>query len=153
MPFPKTDPDPSQESSNVGILSANSIFVEYYPSQTPYTISGSFTLYTITYPFFAGIMFNKNRWISGNNEVQYKCRLLGIYATAENNAAIYFAEQYELSDADAQSAHDTNPIKIPLLQIINGHVKPLASIAEQTLKNSSSEPVSFNYTITTNPNC
>ena len=148
-PLDPKNPDPG----SVDILSSNSIFVEYYPSQKPYTIEGSFTLYAATYPFFAGIMFNKNRWISGNLEGKNKCRLLGIYASSETNAGIYFAEQYELSDKDAlaENPKNPNPVKIPLLQIINGHVSALAQISNNTLKNLSLEPVTFNFKITTNP--
>ena len=140
-------------ADNIGVVSSNNIFVEHYPSQKPYTIAGSFTLYKITYPFFAGIMFNKNRWISGNMEGQHKCRLVGIYASSITTAGIYFAEQYELSDADALAEDSKNPtpIKIPLMQIMNKHVNPLAAISDKTITKVNSEPVTFNFKITTNP--
>lgn len=148
-PFDPKKPDPT----TVGVLSSNNIFVEYYPSTKPYTISGSFTLYTISYPFFAGIMFNKNRWISGNSEGEHKCRLLGIYATSTSDASVYFAEQYELSNKDAlkENAKKPTPIKKPLFQIVNGHVQPLVSISEKIMLAAKSEPITFNFKITTNP--
>lgn len=137
----------------ISVISLNSIFVEYYPSQKPYTIAGSFTLYKATFPFFAGIMFNKNRWISGDQEGQNKCRLVGIYASSATTAGIYFAEQYELSNADALAEDPKNPtpIKMPLMQIMNGHVSPLVNISDTTLAKISSEPIAFNFKITTNP--
>ena len=140
-------------TDDMSVISLNSIFVEYYPSQKPYTITGSFTLYKTTFPFFAGIMFNKNRWISGNQEGQNKCRLVGIYATSATTAGIYFAEQYELSNADAIAENSKNPtpIKMPLMQIMNGHVNPLAPVSDTTLAKISSEPIVFNFTITTSP--
>ena len=145
--FDPTKPDPI----TVSALCTNSIFVEYYPSIKPYTISGSFTLYSLSYPFFAGIMFNKNRWISGDLEGEFKSRLFGIYATSASTAGIYFAEQYELSNADATASNDSNPVKQPLLQIINGHVKSLSPINQSILNKITSEPITFHFTITTNP--
>lgn len=147
IPFPPTDPNPITDASNISVDSGNNIFVEYYPSQKPYTISGSFTLYKITYPFFTGIMFNKNRWISGNIDGENKCRVLGIYATSAKTAGIYFAEEYD----NITNSSDTTPIKIPLLQIMKGLVTSLAPISEQIITNVNSEPVTFNFKITTNP--
>ncbi len=148
-PFNTQSPDPA----TVNVLSSNNIFVEYYPSQKPYTIAGTFTIYAITFPFFVGVMFNKNRWISGNMDGMDKGRLLGIYATSATSAGIYFAEQYELSQADAQTENQKNPtpIKIPLLQIINGHVNSLAPIAEANITAINTEPITFHFKITTNP--
>ena len=133
------------------MLSSNNIFVEYYPSQKPYTITGSFTLYKVTYPFFVGIMLNKNRWISGNQEGEQRCRLLGIYATSESAANIYCAEQYELSAADAKAKHDIAPVKIPLFQIMNGLVNPLATLSSTFLQTINSQPITCNFNITTSP--
>jgi len=151
IPFPAADPDPKKQATAIDLLSTNNIFVEYYPSQKPYTISGSLTLYKATYPFFTGIMFNKTRWISGNQEGEHQCRLLGIYATSATTAGIYFAEQYKLSDQDLQKNPVMVPVQIPLAQIMNGSIKQLAPISAQSMNALSSGPVTFQFSISTSP--
>ena len=42
------------------------IFTEYITSEKEYTIEAEITLVDCTYPFFAGIVFNKARWVSGS---------------------------------------------------------------------------------------
>ena len=39
VPFPSKNTDASTQASNIDVLSSNNIFVEYYPSQKPYTIT------------------------------------------------------------------------------------------------------------------
>jgi hypothetical protein len=63
----------------------NAIFTEYVTSKRPYEIEVEITLIAVEMPFFAGIVFNKARWISGSLERMYAGRAVGLYGIQENN--------------------------------------------------------------------
>lgn len=126
----------------------NAIYAEYYTNKSSYTIEGTITLYHIDYPFFAGIICNKARWISGDYESIRKCRMIGIYGTNPTNVGIYFAEQYTMTADQIKQFPNENPIQTPLQQIINGKIKPSIPISEQTIATVQQEPLSLQFTMT-----
>ncbi len=128
----------------------NSIFTEYVTTANSYKISGTMTLYSVTYPFFAGIIFNKARWISGDFEAIRKCRMMGIYATSANDIGLYFAQQYTMTDAQLQAAPNQTPIQTPLQQILNQQVKKQIDLSTQKpLDGLAQGPVVMEFEITT----
>lgn len=123
----KTDDEGNVTSTSLQAEN-NSIFAEYYTNKDTYTIAGSITLHAIDYPFFAGIMMNKARWISGDFESVRKCRMIGIYGISPENINIYFAQQFTMTDEQITDSTSDTPIQTPLQQIINSKVKPSLSL-------------------------
>lgn len=79
-----------QDDSTTGQLTAdkainNSIFTEWFSRSASYEIECEITLYEISYPFFAGLIFNKARWVSGDLARLQQYRLCGLYGTTNNN--------------------------------------------------------------------
>jgi len=70
-----------QSKVNSAVAEFNQIFTEYYTTQSSYTIKIQVTLINCSYPFFAGILFNKARWLSGSPDRMYSYRLVGLYGT------------------------------------------------------------------------
>lgn len=81
----------------------NSIFAEWFSRAASYEIECDITLYQVSYPFFAGVIFNKARWISGNESRLQKYRLLGVYGDANQNIQLCFAEAVQTAPATANS--------------------------------------------------
>lgn len=129
----------------------NAIYAEYFTAAASYTIAGTVTLNIVNYPFFAGIIFNKARWISGDFEAIRKCRMVGIYGISPTNIGVYFAQQYTMTDAQLTASGSQTPIQTPLQQIINNQVKPSIPILSSTLTSLPNTPVTFNFTITNSP--
>ena len=59
------------------------IFTDYSSPKAQYEIEVECRLINATYPFFAGIMFNKARWISAVPERYLQSRMVGIYGTTD----------------------------------------------------------------------
>lgn len=129
----------------------NAIFAEYCTHKQTYTIAGSITLYNVQFPFFAGIMFNKARWISGDFESIRKCRMLGIYGDSNKNIGIYFAQQYTMTDGQVQATQADSPIQTPLQQILQGQIKPSIILPEETFATLTTAPVTINFTLKNSP--
>lgn len=131
----------------------NSIFTEYITTAASYTISGSITFYQVTYPFFVGIIFNKTRWISGNYESLRKSRMVGIYGKTDSDIGVYFSEQTTMTDAQLKASGGTNPIQTPLQQVLSttGVAAKKTTIPLDTFTNIKTDPVIFNFEITTTP--
>lgn len=76
----KTDPATNKPGQDVPEF--NNIFTEAIINSAAYEIEAECTIYTTSSsPFFAGIMFNKARWISGDPERLTGYRLFGIYGS------------------------------------------------------------------------
>lgn len=129
----------------------NAIFTEYNNSAASYAIAGSISLYHIDYPFFAGIIFNKARWISGDFESIRKCRMIAIYGSSANDIGVYFAQQYTMSAEQLKATNSQDPIQTPLQQIINNKVDKQINLPNDTFANLHNEPTIFNYEITNAP--
>lgn len=125
----------------------NSIFTEWN-SSTNYEISCDITLYKVSYPFYAGIIFNKARWISGDTYGIEKYRTLGIYGDANKNITLCFAQQK--TDDSAKGTTPTPP-NTPLDQIYQNQAKQNFTINQNTFKNISTAPITFHIKIKPTP--
>ena len=146
--------DPKQISAFGDIVSPESdhIFTEYSAHKAEYEINVECRLINCTYPFFAGIMFNKGRWISGAPERFYQCRLLGFYGTADQHSHainICFAQQkIGQKDKDGKKVPDINT---PLQQITTNNQTYLASLSKEDVALLIKDPITFIINIVTKP--
>lgn len=132
VPFtPEPNAPPAQAQNNA-------IFTEYISDTSQYDIQVELTLYEITYPFFAGIMFHKARWVSGDLERFRQCRLVGIYGKTDSTG-IHFAQQ-----------RTTEQTIVSPLELI---VSPQSTnvIPLKPLVCSPESPITFKLTINTSP--
>ena len=81
----------------------NSIFAEWHTRSQSYEIECDITLYQVSYPFFAGIILNKARWISGNEARLQKYRFFGLYGDVNQNLQLCFAEAVQTAAATSSS--------------------------------------------------
>ncbi len=103
-----------------GVLTAdqainNMIFTEWISRSPSYEIECEITLYKISYPFFAGLVFNKARWISGDMQRFQKYRLVGIYGANQDQIQCSFAEFFSSKKSSKDS---TSIVHDPLSQIL-----------------------------------
>lgn len=151
--------------NSTALAQNNSIFAEYFTVQPTYTIAGTITLYAVSYPFFVGIMLNKQRWISGNSTTLFSSRLVGLLGnsmidqtsgTPTLTCNIYGAEQRNLTDDELKQAlaHDpkANPFQSPLYQIIHEQVSPVGQLDAAPLTTLVQAPVTYMFEITTTTN-
>jgi hypothetical protein len=129
----------------------NAIYAEYFTTAPSYTIAGTISLNRADAPFFAGIIFNKARWISGDFEAIRKCRMIGIYGATPTDIGVYFAQQFTMNDAQLKANPDDDPIQTPLQQIIKGKVNKLINLPSQAFTNLPNAPLTFNYEIMNSP--
>lgn len=129
----------------------NAIYAEYFTTAPSYTIAGTISLQSVSFPFFAGIIFNKSRWISGDFEAIRKCRMIGIYGKSNTDVGIYFAQQYTMTDAQIKANPNDDPIQTPLQQIINNKVNKQINLPATVFTNLQNGPITFNYEITNSP--
>lgn len=89
------------QMSNVSFLDSNntanqapnnSIFTEFFTRSATYAIECEITVHSVSYPFFAGLIFNQARWISGDESRLQKSRLFGLYGDANQQVQVCFAE-------------------------------------------------------------
>lgn len=142
--------------------SFNSIFTEYIPPSTnPYDIEVDCTLVQTAYPFFAGVMFNKSRWISGNPECLSQYRLIGFYGTQEKAddpktraINLCFAQQKLIIPSDTSKK---SQIIGPLEQIMSEKTTVVCALSEQAatkddVQNLIRNPQTYTIQIRTNVN-
>lgn len=79
--------DTKQQNLFVQDPSLHQIFTEYVTDKASYEIEIECTLINVTYPFFVGIACNRGRWISGDLERLWWCRLIGLYGTSSKKSA------------------------------------------------------------------
>lgn len=141
----------------------NSIFTEWITQKQSYDIECDITLYQVTYPFFVGIIFNKARWISGDQTRLQSYRLFGVYGTQTNtNTSIQtcFAEMYPKKSTTTPSTgkQASTQYHYPLEQIIAGNASYQANTLNKTptekkvFQNISAQPIILTLKITTSPN-
>lgn len=147
----KTTDDAGKVTSSSLQAENNAIYAEYFTTATNYTIAGSITLNSISSQFFAGVMFNKARWVSGDFEAIRKCRMIGIYGASNSDIGIYFAQQYTMTDDQMKANPNDDPIQTPLQQIINNKVAKKIALPANAFADLQKNPVTFNYEITNTP--
>jgi len=129
----------------------NAIFSEYITNLDSYTVAGQIEIYQVAYPFFAGIIINKARWISGDYEALRKCRMVGIYGKSASDIGIYTAQQYTMTDDQLKAAHSNSPIQTAFDQILQGTVTQQIKIDPAIFKNIVSNSILYNFEIITSP--
>jgi hypothetical protein len=117
----------------------NCVFTEWYPQTQPYSIHGAVALHKVSYPFFVGLLFNKARWISGNQECIRKYRAVGIFATSAQDAGVYFVEALDDGHGSVQLITD---------QLLGKKVQPLFAIPESDFALLAQKEVSYEFSIT-----
>ena len=128
----------------------NSIFTEWITRQGSYEIICEVTLYQVSYPFFAGIIFNKARWISGDMQRIQQYRLLGVFGNSAKNASVCFAEQHTPASSVKKTAKKPQPL-YPLQQIVDGDgVQPI-TLSQASFASITQRPVSLMIKIITSP--
>jgi hypothetical protein len=135
----------------------NAIFTEYVSPQAATKVSIECQLVACTYPFFAGIMVNRARWLSGDPERLNQCRLLGLYGTqakADNvnsrRIDCCFAQQIiDRSAGTAGSIRET--IVTPLEQITNNQQTRLFQLPADDAKTLVRDPITYRFDLTVEP--
>jgi hypothetical protein len=117
----------------------NSIFTEYITGKKKYVIEAEISIIDVTYPFFAGIIFNKARWLSGSEERMQQYRLVGLYGSIDKTIVLTFAQ------TNIQPATDGSPtITTPLAQISNAQTRPLLyKLSQEDIGELSKNPLTL----------
>ncbi len=133
--------------------SINSIFTEYVPPKLNYDIEIECTLINCQYPFFAGIIFNRGRWISGDPERLRWYRLLGLYGTQEKakdkaTRAINLSFAQQILDIP-KGDKGKEKITSPLEQIMTDKTKPLNyALDKKDITFLEANPITFVFKLT-----
>lgn len=134
---------------------ANSIFTEWITDGPSYDIEVECTLITCTYPFFAGVMFNRGRWISGDDERLWWSRLVGLYGTeTTKNDPKTRAINLSFGEQDIFFPTENKPKKVtsPLQQIMENKTKPINfKLPQTTIQSLVANPQTFVFAITNKP--
>lgn len=134
--------------------SINSIFNEYITDKLSYDIEVECTIITNTYPFFAGVMFNRGRWISGDPERLWWYRLIGLYGQ-ETKAGDTTTQAVNLSFAQQKLAFPSGAPEVitsPLEQIVKSKTTPLNyQLDNAAVQNLSKNPTTFVFKLTNKP--
>lgn len=134
---------------SAALAANNSIFTEYITPEDSYQIAGTITLIDAHYPFFAGVMFNKARWLSGDAERLHQYRLLGFYGQKKNNTEtidLCFAQMQYNPKLGAQA------VKSPLQCITDPQdFKSLMTLSATEVRTLTTEILAYNFVIQTKP--
>ena len=146
-----TDPNTGAVTTSADTAPNNSIFTEWITRQSSYEILCEVTLYQVSYPFFVGIIFNKARWISGDNNRLQNYRLLGLYGDDNKTIQVRYAEQYISAAAAASTTPPTT--LYPLQQILktSPSTAPQIAINQKVFPTLSLQPVTFKIKVITSP--
>lgn len=142
-------------SANSLIGSQNYIFTEYYTTEAAYQIQIEVTLINCIFPFFAGVMFNIARWISGVPDRMYTYRLVGLYGTRDQTGKQTVGLYGGQTALSTGTGGITTPIQPLSSASMMGDVEsPTASQTEllytlnnTDIKNLSVDPITFIITI------
>lgn len=130
----------------------NYIATEYYTNQPAYEIQVQVTLINCVFPFFAGVMFNLARWISGAFDRMYTHRLVGLYGTQDaqgKTSVALWGGQTSLSNVGGITA------PFQPLNVIVGDVKSTApaqteqlyTLSDSDVQGLSQDPLAFVITV------
>lgn len=145
------------QMSNVSLLDANnlpdkalnnSIFSEFFQRAAEYEIECEITLYNLSYPFFAGIIFNKARWISGDVSRLQKYRLFGLYGDANQKVSLCFAEATPLALASATTAATWS---YPFAKVMTGSATLKTKIDQTLFQDLKLSAIAFHLKIKNSP--
>ena len=155
VPAWKTDPKTKKAGRDVPEY--NSIFIESIINGSEYEIEVECTIYTVSgSPFFAGIMFNKARWLSGDPERIRNYRLFGLYGTEKTlgdsstrSIDAIFAQQQIIPAKGKIKEQILSPMQLIDTQATTHFATNI--IGKDELKNLSIEPMIFVFNIITKP--
>jgi hypothetical protein len=121
--------------------SQSNIFTEYVAPKRNYTIEQEVTIVDVSYPFFAGLMFNKGRHVSAVQIRTYQYRLFGLYGDNPKSGpeikAVFAEDDTRKSNAEQSIPTLKKAVTLPVLATLN---KELAT----TLK---SDPLTFIFVV------
>jgi len=128
----------------------SSIFTGYIAPKRSYELEIELTLINCTYPYFAGITFNRGRWISADPEKMSQYRLLGFYGQLPSgqkspDITLHFAEQ----KIDVEKNIET--IISPFEQIMKDPKTNLAKIPQMITTQLDRDPQTFILSIQAQP--
>lgn len=144
----------------------NSIFTEWFSRSPSYEIECEITLYEVSYPFFAGLIFNKARWVSGDLARLQQYRLFGLYGISNSAAQLYAVDAYiqtpgvpavagTLATATAAAVPaiaEVLPVwNYPFAQILAGDGVLKTPVPATVLQNLNVESVVFRLKVKTSP--
>ncbi len=132
----------------------SSIFTEFISPATPYEVQVEVTLANVTYPFFAGVMVNKGRWISGDPERLTQYRLIGFYGTQTadtKSITLNFAEQKITNKTYDKKGNFNETILSPLQQISTDPKTQLWEMPPQHLQQLINQPLTYRFNLTLQP--
>ena len=138
----------STKSGSTSAAANNYIFTEFLTNNSSYEIDCDITPYAVSYPFYAGILFNKARWISGDTSGLQKYRTIGIYGASKSDIGIYYAEQYYDTETDFFSS-DATTVHRPLSQIFAGTAQKIGTVDVADFNTLSSTDLTYSFQITT----
>ncbi len=91
----------------------NAITTDYVPpkiinaqGEPTYVVQAEIQIYSALYPFFAGIIFNGGRWISGVLDLFYQHRLFGLHGTPTKTIEVCTGETFYIDDKAGLSKLD-----------------------------------------------
>lgn len=132
----------SQTGPSSAYAEQNHIFTEYFTQKSVYQIQVEMTLINCAYPFFAGIVFNKARWLSGSLERMNTYRLVGLYGANASQVGLY------LGQTTIPASTAGIPFSVtPLNQIISGTMPALHSLLPAEVEGLSRDPLVFRFTL------
>lgn len=146
---------------NTGNAPNNSIFTEWITRQPSYQIECEITLYATSDPtaktqnaFFVGLIFNKARWISGDEMRLQKYRLFGIYGASNKTVQLCYAEAMPQTTTQAKTKDSSTPptYLYPFEQIVSGANISKTSVDSTLFSNLTTQPVTFRLKIINSPN-
>jgi hypothetical protein len=142
----------ASQSGSDAATKNNFIFTEFFTNSSSYNINCDVTLYSVSYPFYAGIMFNKTRWISGDVQGSMRYRTVGIYGASPTDISVYFAEQY-YDSADVNFFNNAlSTVYEPMVQIFSGTAQKLGALDASDFATLSTEEITLSFDITTSAN-
>lgn len=124
----------------------NQIFTEYFTSASAYQVQAEVTLIQCTYPFFAGIVFNRARWLSGSSDRMKGYRLVGLYGAmvgGKPTVSLYLG-QTQMSTLGILYTTTT-----PLHQIVSGTLPALYTLESADVNALGKDPLTFRCTVLT----
>lgn len=119
-------------NGNQAQLFQNSIFTEW-TCKTTYKVQVQITIYHMMFPSFVGIMFGKNRWISGDMDGMQRYATIGLLASTSSSAAWCFA----------QPTTTNNVTSYPADALTNGTATSLMLADLQALETIENSPLEY----------
>jgi len=150
---PLQSPDPSNASALTVAqqVEYSTIFTEYYPQKpaSGYTVVVAMNLSSVTYPFFAGVLCNQARWVSGVPDRIRQQRFVGLYGAVDKTIYAVIVESTPATQVEISSGVPS--MKSPFYLLTNS---AMTNFTQQVLVSNTTSlvvPARYLLTITTTP--